>query len=62
MRKPSISIRAVAVSTDTKVRMLHPDWDEEQIAAEVALIQAETGAAVPDIGPLPFAPTTTEVV
>lgn len=44
--------RAAAASTDTLVRMLHPDWDEEQIAAEVAVIQAETGQAVPDIGPL----------
>ena len=45
--------RAAAVSTDTKVRMLHPDWDEEQIAAEVALIQAETGAMVPEPTPFP---------
>jgi len=45
--------RALAVSTDTKVRMLHPDWDEEQIAAEVALVRAETGAAVPELPGLP---------
>lgn len=44
--------RAVAVSTDTKVRMLHPDWSEEQIAAEVDLVRAESGQAVPDIGPV----------
>jgi A118 family predicted phage portal protein len=44
--------RAVAVSTKTKVKMIHPDWDEEAIAAEVALVQAESGAMVPDIGPL----------
>lgn len=31
---------AKAVSTDTKVRMLHPDWTEPQIAKEVALIDA----------------------
>ena len=42
--------RAEAVSTQTKVLMLHPDWSEEEIAAEVALIQAETGQAVPEIG------------
>jgi hypothetical protein len=42
----------VAVSTKTKVKMIHPDWDEEAIAAEVALVQAESGAMVPDIGPL----------
>jgi hypothetical protein len=45
--------RAVAVSTDTKVRMLHNDWDEEQIAKEVAAVVAESGALVPDVGPLP---------
>ena len=49
--------RAAAVSTETKVKMLHPDWSEDDIATEVALIQAETGASVPDLGPvapLPF--------
>ena len=46
--------RAVAVSADTKVRMLHPDWDEEAIAAEVEAVRAESGALVPDVGPLPF--------
>lgn len=45
--------RAAAVSTDTKVRMLHPDWDEDAIDKEVALVLAEQGSAVPDIGPLP---------
>lgn len=45
--------RAVAVSVATKVKMIHPDWDEEAIAEEVALVQAEAGAAVPDVGPLP---------
>lgn len=52
--------RAAAVSVDTKVRMLHPDWDEEQIAAEVKAIQAETGVLVPDLGPLPPPSPTTE--
>jgi hypothetical protein len=44
---------AEAASTDTLVRMLHPDWDEEQIAAEVALIKEESGRNAPDLGPLP---------
>ncbi len=44
--------RAVAVSAETKVRMLHPDWDEAQIAEEVAAIQGEQGMNLPDLGPL----------
>jgi len=40
---------AQAISTEQKVRMLHPDWDDEQIADEVALIKAETGLSVPDL-------------
>src|SRR5660398_42533 len=43
--------QAAAVSTDTKVRMVHTDWAEEEIQAEVERVQAETGAAVPDLGP-----------
>jgi hypothetical protein len=39
--------RAVAVSIDTKVRMVHPDWDEEQIEDEVEAIKSESGAMVP---------------
>jgi hypothetical protein len=50
--------RAVAVSTVTKVRMVHPDWNEEAIQAEVALIKDEGGMNVPEI---PFA-TAGEVV
>ena len=42
--------RAEAASTQTKVQILHPGWSEKQIAAEVALILAETGQAVPEIG------------
>jgi A118 family predicted phage portal protein len=30
--------RAQAISTDTKVRLLHPDWNEEQIKEEVSAI------------------------
>lgn len=32
---------ARAASTETRVRLLHPDWDDAQVAAEVAKIQAE---------------------
>ncbi|WP_432182044.1 phage portal protein [Streptomyces sp. NBC_00063] len=48
--------RAQAASTDTLVRMAHPEWDEKQVQAEVALIQGESGTAVPDpmqVGDLP---------
>ena len=45
--------RAAAVSTEVKVQMLHPDWDDTKLAEEIALVKAESGAAVPDIGPLP---------
>jgi hypothetical protein len=43
---------AMAASTDTKVRLLHPDWDEEQITAEVDRIIEENNlgpAAPPDM-------------
>lgn len=42
---------AQAASTATLVQMQHPDWDADALAAEVALINAESGMAVPD----PFA-------
>lgn len=35
--------RAGAVSVETKVAMLHPDWDEEKRAAEVARIRRDSG-------------------
>ena len=35
--------RAEAASTETRVRLLHPDWDEPQIKAEVARIADERG-------------------
>lgn len=41
--------RAGAVSTATKVKILHPDWDESATKAEVAAILAETGAGAPDL-------------
>ncbi|MFG3090673.1 phage portal protein [Streptomyces antibioticus] len=40
--------RAQAASTETLVRMVHPEWDKDQVAAETARIQAETGQAVED--------------
>ena len=45
--------QAQAASTHTLVAMLHPDWNEEAIKAETDLVMAESGMAVPDIGPLP---------
>ncbi|MEV5527835.1 phage portal protein [Streptomyces prunicolor] len=44
----SLLQQAQAVSTDTKVRWLHPDWDDTTVQAEVDRILTETGAAVPD--------------
>ncbi|MFD9813722.1 phage portal protein [Streptomyces sp. NPDC059080] len=44
----SLLHQAQAVSTDTKVRALHPDWDDTAVQAEVDRILTETGAAVPD--------------
>jgi A118 family predicted phage portal protein len=37
---------AQAASTETKVRWLHDDWDEEQVKVEVAAILSETAAAI----------------
>lgn len=48
--------RAQAASTDTLVRMAHPEWDDTQVSAEVERIHQETGMAVPDpmqMGDLP---------
>jgi len=45
--------RAEAASVDTKVRMLHPDWDEEDIKKEVQAIQDESGSSMGDIGAFP---------
>lgn len=38
---------ARAASTATKVKMMHPDWDEKAVNAEVALILAEHALADP---------------
>ena len=40
--------RASAVSVETKVDMLHPDWNEAQKAAEIAKIRMEKGYEGPD--------------
>ncbi|MGI5450570.1 phage capsid protein [Streptomyces sp. CA-243310] len=48
--------RAGAVSTKTKVRILHPEWDDDDVQVEVEAILAETGAAAPDpVGNFPLA-------
>jgi hypothetical protein len=40
--------RAQAASTDTLVRMAHPEWDDTLVQEEVARIQQEQGMAVED--------------
>lgn len=44
----SLLQQAQAVSVDTKVRLLHPEWTEDAVQAEVDRILVETGQAVPD--------------
>ncbi|MFD9789637.1 phage portal protein [Streptomyces sp. NPDC059070] len=44
----SLLSQAQAVSADTKVRALHPDWDDTAVQQEVDRILTETGQAVPD--------------
>ncbi|NGO47044.1 IS3 family transposase [Streptomyces ureilyticus] len=46
--------RAGAVSTATKVKILHPEWDDTAVRAEVRAILTETGADAPD--PIQFRP------
>ncbi|MFE4413094.1 phage capsid protein [Streptomyces sp. NPDC056821] len=47
--------RAGAVSTATKVKILHPEWQDTDVQAEVAAILAETGQAAPDpVGSFPM--------
>lgn len=36
-----LMLAAEAASTETRVELLHPDWDDDQVAEEVARIQAE---------------------
>ena len=43
---------ASAASTDTLVRMIHPEWEDEQVDEEVAKIEdAETDRAADDSRP-----------
>lgn len=47
--------RAGAVSTATKVKWLHPEWDDTAVKAEATAILAETGAGAPDpVGNFPM--------
>lgn len=39
---------AQAASTETKIKMLHPDWDDEQITTEVGRIRDEQGGTTAD--------------
>ena len=40
--------QAEAASTETKVRILHPEWDDDAVAEEVARIRVDNGRSVPD--------------
>ncbi|MFP8960027.1 capsid protein [Streptomyces nanhaiensis] len=42
--------QAAAASTETRVRLLHPDWDDAAVQAETDRVMAETGVAVPSPG------------
>jgi A118 family predicted phage portal protein len=44
----SLLQQAEAASTEVKVALLHPDWDEKEQAEEVRRIQKETGRLVED--------------
>lgn len=44
----SLLQQAQAVSTDTKVRTLHPEWDEVAVQAEVNRILVESGVSISD--------------
>lgn len=46
----NLLFQAQAASVETRVAMMHPDWDQKQIQAEAALVLAEFGAVVPDPG------------
>ncbi|WP_053913665.1 phage portal protein [Streptomyces sp. TP-A0875] len=47
--------RAGAVSTATRVKILHPEWDDTEVKAEVAAIHAETGYGAADpVGSFPM--------
>lgn len=40
--------RAQAASVETRVRLIHPDWPEDMVAAEVQRVMDEQGLFVPD--------------
>ncbi|MEU7046048.1 phage portal protein [Streptomyces varsoviensis] len=44
----SLLTQAQAASVDTRVRILHPDWPDDRVQAEVDRILVENGQAVPD--------------
>jgi len=46
--------QAAAISTELKVEMQHPDWDEQQKAEEVARIIEQRSINVPDPTLQPF--------
>ncbi len=39
---------AESASTEVRVAMVHPDWDDEQVQAEAAKVLDEKTASVPD--------------
>ncbi|MER6171352.1 phage portal protein [Streptosporangium sp. NPDC001681] len=41
-------VRAQSVSLDTRIRMLHPEWDADQVQAEKERLRDEMGLNVPD--------------
>ena len=59
-----LMLNAEAASTETRVRLLHPDWDDERVEEEVALIEDSAPdpepAIIPEIipngGPVPAIP------
>lgn len=51
---------AGAISTDGKVRRLHPDWGDDEVAAEVERIRADRGSSVPDPDAFTGAPPPAE--
>lgn len=46
----ALMTQAGSASTETKVRYLHPDWDDVMVATEVAAIGAETSPTMPATG------------
>ena len=58
LAQTSLAMRnAEAASTRTRVKMLHPDWQDTEVDAEVALIMAEVnggGEPVPVPGDAGF--------